>query len=120
MAEKAIPDVMGAGSSQTPTQFIISKPGLAAILAAAGFTFTPKDTNTLDELVTAVLCAGLAGMKPADREADPLNRNVEFRYDPAINFDTTVIDAKTYERHTIEAALYKHIPTPAINPSDFG
>lgn len=119
MPEQSITDVFGAGSSQTATEFRISKPGLAAILTAAGYTFTAKADNTVDELVAAFICAGLAQMSPTARAIDPINRNIEFSYDPAIGFDSPTSDGQTFNRHTVDVAFYKPIATPKLNPSDF-
>jgi hypothetical protein len=119
MAEVALIDMFGAGASQTAGEIRISKPGLAAILNASGYTFTPKENNTLDELVAAFICAGLAALKPEVRSADPINRNIEFSYDPTLNFDSPTINGQTYNRHTIEAIFYKPIETPKLNPADF-
>lgn len=118
MAELTIVEGWGAGSRQTATEVIISKPGLAALLAEAGYTFTPRDNNSLDELIAAITCAGLVKLSPEARQIDSLNRNIEFRYDPAVNFDSPSIDGQTFNRHTVEVAFYKPIPTPKLNPSD--
>lgn len=118
MARRTIIEVFGAGSTQTATELRISKAGLTDLLTAAGFTFVPTDANTLDELIAAIVCAGLAALTPASREAEPTLRNVEFRYDPAVNFDSPTIDGQSFNRHVVEAAFYKPIATPKLNPSD--
>ncbi len=119
MAELTLEQALGTGTTQTPTTFVISKSGMAALLSAAGYTFTPKDVNSVDELFAAVTCCGLASLTPEVRDADPDNKNLEFRYDPTINFSTTVLNDSTYNRHVVEVAFYKKIPTPKLNPSDF-
>jgi hypothetical protein len=118
MPERTITEVFGANATQTATELRIDKAGLAAILAQAGFTFNPTNTNTLDELVAAIVCAGLARLTAAEREADPIARNVEFNYDPNLNFDSPTLDNQTYNRHTVEVVFYKPIATPKLNPSE--
>ncbi|HEY9709941.1 MAG TPA: hypothetical protein V6D48_17175 [Oculatellaceae cyanobacterium] len=118
MPEREITEVLGAGSSQSATEIRISKAGLSAVLSTGGYTFAPADNNTLDEIMAALACAGLAVLTPEARELDPLLRNVEFRYDPATNFDTLSVDGQTYQRHTVEVSFYKSVPTPKLNPSD--
>ena len=118
MPEATIVEVWGNGSKQTTTEIIISKTGLAALLTEAGYSFAPSDSNTLDELIAALICAGLTKLSPAARSIDPINRNVEFRYDPTVNFDSPTVDGQTFNRHTVELAFYKPIPTPKLNPSD--
>jgi hypothetical protein len=119
MAELSLEQALGTGASQNPTTFVISKTGMAALLSAAGYTFTPKDSNSVDELLAAITCCGLAKLTPEVREADPTHKNIEFRYDPTINFSTTVLNGQTFNRHTVEVAFYKSIPTPTLNPSDY-
>jgi hypothetical protein len=119
MAEISLTDMFGNGSTQTATEVRISKPGLQALLTAAGYTFTPKESNSVDELLAAFICAGLVALNPDVRKVDPINRNVEFSYDPTLNFDSPTIDGQTYNRHTIEAIFYRPITTPKLNPSDF-
>lgn len=118
MARRTIVEVFGIGSTQTATEIRISKAGLTDLLTAAGYTFVPTDSNTVDELIAAIICAGLVTLTPASREADPALRNVEFRYDPATSFDSPTVDGQTFNRHTVEAAFYKPIATPKLNPSD--
>lgn len=119
MAEKTLIEIFGAGTSQTATELRISKEGLSALLSANEYTFIAKADNSPDELIAAIVCAGLATMKVSDREADPINRNCEFTYDPAINYDSPNLNGQTYSRHTVSVAFYKPIPTPKLNPSDF-
>lgn len=119
MAEKTLTEVFGAGSSQTATEWRINKTDLAAILAAAGYSFTADANNSVDQLIAGIICAGLIALKASDREADPTNRNVEFRYDPAINYDSPTLNGQTYSRHTVEVAFYKPIPVPQISPADY-
>jgi hypothetical protein len=119
MAEKALTEVLGAGTTQTDTELRISKTGLAALLTANGYTFAPSASNSPDQLIAAIICAGLITMKAEDREADPANRNVEFSYDPAINYDSPTINGQSYSRHVVSVGFYKAIPTPTLNPSDF-
>jgi len=119
MPELSLEAVFGTGTAQTLTTFTLSKSGLAALLSAQGYGFTPKDTNTPDELIAAIICAGLISLTPDARELDPLARNVEFDYDPAINFDATTLNGQVYNRHSVSVRFYKPIPTPKINPSDY-
>lgn len=119
MAEKTLIEVFGDGASQTETEIIINKPALAAILAAVGHTFTPSATNSVDELMAAIVCAGLINLKPIDRDTDPVNRNIEFRYDPTLNYDRPTLNGQTFDRHTVEVAMYKAISAPNIHPSDY-
>lgn len=119
MPKATIVEVFGTGSSQSATEVRISKAGLAAVLAAAGYTFTPTDANSADEIIAAIVCAGLAVLTPATREAEPLVRGVEFSYDPTVNFDSVSVNGQSFNRHTVEAAFYQLIPTPKLNPSDF-
>jgi hypothetical protein len=65
MPDRVITELFGAGSSQTAAELRISKTGLAAVLSAAGYSFTPTDTNTLDELIAAITCAGLVKLTSA-------------------------------------------------------
>lgn len=118
MPERNLTELFGANASQSPTELRIDKPGLAAILSSGGYQFTPSATNTVDELVAAILCAGLVVLTPEQREIDPVNRNVEITYDANINFDSPTIDGQTYNRHTIDTTFYKPIPTPKLNPSE--
>lgn len=118
MPEFTIAEVWGTGSRQTATEIIISKAGIAALLANAGYTFTPAGDNTLDELIATIVCAGLIQMTPEARLTDSVNRNTEFRYDPTVNFDSPTVDGQTFNRHTVEIAFYKPIPTPKLSPSD--
>jgi hypothetical protein len=118
MAELTIAEALGAGSRQTATELIINKAGLTALLADAGYTFVASDANTLDELIAAIVCAGLIKLSPESRLIDSINRNVEFRYDPTINFDSPTVGGQTFNRHTVEVAFYKAIPTPKLNPMD--
>ena len=117
--EKTLVQAFGAGSSQSISEIIISKSGLATLLATNQFTFTPAADNSLDELIAAIICAGLITLSPTEREVDKVNRNIEFRYDSTINYDSPTLDGQTYNRHIVEVAFYKPIPTPIINPSDF-
>jgi len=119
MPELSIEAVFGTGTTQTATTFSISKTGLAALLSSAGYTFNPSATNTTDELIAAIVCAGLATLTPAAREADPATRNIEFLFDPTINFTTTTINNQTYNRHTVDVSFYKPIAIPKLNPSDY-
>jgi hypothetical protein len=119
MPELSIEAIFGTGTAQTATTFTISKSGLAAILTAAGYSFNPKADNSADELMAALICAGLVNLSPANREVDPINRNVELSYDSTINFDTTTLNGQTYNRHTVSVNFYKPIATPKLNPSDF-
>jgi len=119
MPELPITAMFGTGSSQTATELRISKSGLAAVLTAAGYSFTPKADNTLDELVAALVCAGLVVLTPEARTQDPTTRNIEFNFDPAIGFDSPTIDGQTFQRHTVDIAFYKPIVTPQINPTDY-
>jgi len=119
MAELMLPDMFGDGATQTATELRISKAGLAAVLTAAGYTFNPRADNSLDELVAAFICAGLARVNAEARAADPVARNVEFNYDPTIGFDSPTIDGQTFNRHTVDVAFYKPITTPKLNPTDF-
>jgi hypothetical protein len=119
MAEQTIVDMLGAGSTQTATEFRISKAGLSARLSAAGYTFDVKAENTLDELVAAFICAGIATLTPEKRAIDPINRNIEMTYDPTLGFDAPTIDSQTFNRFTVDVAFYKPIPAPKLNPSDF-
>jgi len=118
MAELTITDFFGAGSSQSATELRISKAGLSALLAGSGYTFVAGDANSLDELIAAIVCAGLIKLNPEARGIDSVNRNTEFRYDPTVNFDSPTIDGQTYNRHTVEVGFYKPIPTPKLNPDD--
>jgi len=118
MAELTIVDFFGAGSSQSATELRISKGGLAALLASSGYTFVAGDANSVDELIAAIACAGLIKLNPEARAIDSVNRNVEFRYDPTVNYDSPTIDGQTFNRHTVEVAFYKPIPTPKLNPDD--
>jgi hypothetical protein len=119
MPELAPEIVFGAGTTQSPTTFTLSKAGVSTLLANAGYTFTPKDVNSADELMAAIICCGLVSLTPAAREADPANRNIEFDYDPTLNFDTTNLGGITYNRHVVDVRFYKAIPTPKLNPSDY-
>lgn len=119
MTEKTLTEVFGTGSSQTITEIIISKTGLAALLFSAGYTFTPTASNSVDQLLAAIVCAGLVALSPEERSKDVINRNLEFRYDPNINFSTITTDGQTFNQHTIELAFYKPVATPSFNPSDF-
>lgn len=118
MPERQITEVFGDGSTQSATEIRISKAGLAAVLSAGGYTFTPTADNSLDEIIAAITCAGLAQLTPEARETEPLIRNVEFRYDPATNFDSPSVDGQTFNRHTVEVSFYQPIPTPKLNPAD--
>jgi len=119
MPEQELTAMLGANSSQTATEIRINKAGLAALLTAAGYTFTPKADNTLDELVAALICAGLVALTPEARAVDPISRNIEITYDPAIGFDSPTVDGQTFHRHTVDVAFYKPITSPKLNPSDF-
>lgn len=119
MAEQTLIDMFGDGSTQTATEFRISKAGLAARLTAAGYSFQAKPENSLDELIAAFICAGLATLTPDARAVDPINRNVEITYDPTIGFDSPTLEGQTYNRHTVDVAFYKPITAPKLNPSDF-
>lgn len=119
MPEKTLSEAFGAGSSQSPTEIIISKTGLAALLTTNGKNFNPTASNSLDELIAAIVCAALITLSPEEREVDKIARNVEVRYDPTINFDSPTLDGQTYNRHVVELAFYKQIDTPALSPSDF-
>jgi hypothetical protein len=120
MAELTLVEALGIGSTQTATEIIISKEGLATLLAAGGFTFTPKPANSVDEIFISFACSGLITMSPAKRAEDPVNRNIQFSYDPAFNFSSVTIDGQLYSQHLIEQAILKPIVVPKINPSDFG
>lgn len=102
MAEKTLVEVFGAGSSQNASEILISKSGLASLLSAAGFSFAPAANNSLDELIAALVCTGLTSLSPTEREVDKINRNVEFKYDPSINYDSPTIDGQTFNRHTVK------------------
>jgi|GEM_PF-6112459 len=118
MADRLLTDLFGTGTTQTATELRISKTGLASLLSAAGYNFTPTSDNTVDELVAAIACAGLTVLTSQEREVDPITRNVEFSYDPNINFDSPTLEGQTFNRHTIEVVFYKPIATPKLNPSD--
>ncbi len=118
MAELSVVDFFGAGTTQTATELRISKAGLSALLASGGYTFAASDANSVDELIAAIVCAGLIKLNPEARTIDSINRNVEFRYDPTVNFDSPTIDGQTFNRHTVEIGFYKPIPTPKLNPDD--
>jgi hypothetical protein len=117
MAEFTLVDVFGSQATQDVEKVILYKSDLAAILTAAGYTFVPAANNSVDSLMLAIVCAGLIKMTPASREADPVNKNVEFSYDPAINYDSPTLDGQSYSRHTVSVASYVPIPTPKLNPS---
>ncbi len=119
MPELNLEQVFGTGTAQTATTLTISKSGLAALLSNSGYSFTPKDANSPDELIAGIICAGLATLTPEARSVDPTARNVEFSYDPTINFDTTTINGQTYNRHVVDVRFYKPVPTPKLNPSDY-
>ena len=118
MAKSTLIEVFGIDSTQTATELRISKAGLANLLSAAGYTFVPAADNTVDELIAAIACSGLVSLTSASRETDPINRRVEFRYDPTTNFDSPTIDGQSFNRHVVELAFYKPIATPKLNPSD--
>jgi hypothetical protein len=119
MSELTFPEALGVGSSQTTTEFIISKAGLSTLLASKGYTYTPSDNDSVDKLFIVLALVGLATMNPEERAKDPVARNIEFRYDPAVNFDSPTIDGQSYNRFVIEQAIYKPITIPKINPADF-
>ena len=119
MPEKTLVEAFGVGSTQNATEILISKTGLAALLATNNYSYSPSANDSLDELIAAIICAGLISLSPTEREVDKLNRNVEFRYDPTINYDSPTLDGQTYNRHVVEVAFYKPIPTPTLSPSDF-
>jgi hypothetical protein len=119
MAGLTLTEALGANSRQTATEVLISKQGLAALLSSSNFTFVPKEENSLEEIMVAITCASLVTMSPAEREKDIVNRRIEFRYDPTINFDSPTINGQSFNRHVVEQAFYKPIATPKLNPSDF-
>jgi hypothetical protein len=118
MPEKTLVEVFGAGSSQSATELIISKTGLASILAP-NYSFSPTANNSVDELLAAIVCSCLMNLSPEDRAEDPLTRNLQFSYDPTINFSVVNVNGQSFNQHIIELAFFKAITTPKLNPSDF-
>jgi hypothetical protein len=118
MPEKSLVEVFGAGSSQSATELIISKTGLASLLAP-NYSFTPSANNSVDELITAIICSCLINLSPEERAKDPLSRNLQVSYDPTINFSTVNVNGQTFYQHVVELAFFKAIVTPKLNPGDF-
>lgn len=119
MAEIDFNTIFGADSTQTITEWRLNKSNIQAILQANNYEFTPEANNSVDQLMTVIVLLGLIHLTPSYREADTANRNLEFRFDPSVNFDSPTLNGQTFSRHTVEAAFYTLTSVPKINPNNY-
>jgi hypothetical protein len=77
MAELSLQNVFGASATQSATTFTVTKAEMAALVTAAGFTYTPTANDGAEKLFSALLFAASANLNSTQRAIDLVGRNIE-------------------------------------------
>jgi hypothetical protein len=117
MAELTLQNVFGNSAVQTATTVTFTKSELAALAAAAGFTYTPSATDGAEKLFSAILMAASQNLNSTNRAADYTTRNVEIS---APSYPSIVSQNSTnWQRDSWTVNLYKAFNYANLSANDY-
>jgi len=117
MAELSLQNVFGASATQNATTLTLNKAELAALVTAAGFTYTPTANDGVEKLFSALVFAASLNLNTTQRAVDTATRNIEINAPsaPAIIATTTGI----FQRDSWTFNLFKPYTYAPLSSNDY-